>query len=129
MPEFVLNRNHTMRSLYGHIINFKKGEPVYVPPVCAREAASIGAEAIGEKVDPLGDEEVAAAPMSPDEREANILAAFAMMQERNERDDFTANGAPAKSALVKLLGFDVDKKEYEPLWKSFRISQAEQGNE
>ena len=125
MPDFVLNRNYTMRTTYGHIINFKKGVPVHVPPICARDAAAIGAEAVGEKVDPLGAEEVVVAPLPPDERKARIFAAFKTMQERNERSDFTGNGGPAKAALINLVGFEVDKKEYDPLWQEFRTADQD----
>jgi hypothetical protein len=124
MPEFVLNRNHSMRSLFGHVIDFKKGQPVYVPPICAREAASIGAECVGGKVDVLDPEAAAVIPMSPDERQENILAAFKLMEERGQRSDFAASGTPNKAALAKLLGFDVDKKEYETLWTAYVVEKG-----
>lgn len=124
MPEFVLNRDHTMRSLMGHVINFKKGEPVYVPPVCAREAASIGAECVEGKVDPLGPEIEAPIELAPDERRDSIVTAFKMLEERDARNDFNASGVPTKPALAKILGFEVDKKEYEPLWVAYRAEQG-----
>lgn len=124
MPEFVLNRNHSMRSLYGHVIDFKKGQPVYVPPICAREAASIGAECVDGKVDALDPEADVAVPMSPDERQESVLAAFKLLEERNGRNDFTGNGAPAVPALEKILGFDVDKKEVNLLWAEYRAEQG-----
>lgn len=124
MPEFVLNRNYSMRSLYGHVIDFKKGQPVHVPPICAREAASIGAECVDGKVDVLGDEMPDLVPMSPDEREESIVAAFKLLEERNGRNDFTGNGGPAVPALEKILGFDVDKKEVNSLWAAYRAEQG-----
>lgn len=124
MPEFVLNRNYSMRSLYGHIIDFKKGQPTYVPPMCAREAASLGAECVDGKVDVLDAEAEAEVPMSPDERQESIIAAFKRLEERNGRSDFTGNGSPAVPALEKILGFDVDKKEINPLWVAYRAEQG-----
>lgn len=124
MPEFVLNRNYTMRTTLGYIIDFKKGQPVHVPPICARDAAAIGAEAVGDKVDPLGPEAAVEIPLSPDERREKIVAAFKTMEARGERNDFTGNGSPARAALVKLVGFDVDKNEYDPLWRAYRVGQA-----
>ena len=124
MPEFVLNRNYSMRSLYGHVIDFKKGQPTYVPPICAREAASIGAECVDGKVDVLGDEVQLEVPMSPDERTESIIAAFKLLEERNGRNDFTGNGSPAVPALEKILGFDVDKKEVNSLWAAYRAEQG-----
>jgi hypothetical protein len=124
MPEFVLNRNHSMRSLYGHIVDFKKGQPVYVPPICAREAASIGAECVDGKVDVLDPEAPVVVPMSPDERQENILTAFKLMEERAQRGDFSASGIPAKNSLEKILGFGVDKKEFEPLWTAYVVEKG-----
>lgn len=124
MPEFVLNRNYSMRSLYGHVIDFKKGQPVYVPPICAREAASIGAECVDGKVDVLDPEAKVEVPMAPDERQENIIAAFKLLEERNGRNDFSASGSPALPALEKILGFDVDKKEIAPLWSAYRAEQG-----
>lgn len=124
MPEFVLNRNYSMCSLSGHVIDFKKGQPTYVPPSCAREAASIGAECVDGKVDALDPEALAAVPMSPDDRHESIIAAFKMLEERNGRNDFTGNGSPAVPALEKILGFDVDKKEVTSLWAAYRAEQG-----
>jgi hypothetical protein len=124
MPEFVLNRNHSMRSLYGHIVDFKKGQPVYVPPICAREAASIGAECVDGKVDVLDPEAPVVVPMSPDERQENILTAFKLMEERAQRGAFSASGIPAKNSLEKILGFGVDKKEFEPLWTAYVVEKG-----
>lgn len=124
MPEFVLNRNYSMRSLYGHVIDFKKGQPVYVPPICAREAASIGAESVDGKIDVLDPEAEPVAPMSLDERQESIIAAFKLLEERNGRNDFTGSGSPAVPALEKILGFDVDKKEVNPLWAEYRAEQG-----
>lgn len=124
MPEFVLNRNYSMRTLHGHIIDFKKGEPVYVPPICARQAASIGAECVEGKVDPLEPEAPPPVELPPDERRESIIAAFKLLEERGARNDFNASGTPAKPALDKILDFEVDKKEYEPLWIAYRAEQG-----
>jgi hypothetical protein len=124
MPEFVLNRDYTMRTLYGHVIDFKKGQPTYVPPICAREAAAIGAEGVDGKVDVLDPEEQPVIPMSPEDREESIIAAFKVMQERNERNDFTASGGPSIKALEKILEFDVDKREVDTLWAGLRAEQG-----
>lgn len=119
MPQFVLNRNYVLRSLNGHIISFVKGEPVHVPPVCAKEAQLIGAECIDEKLDILDPEATPFVPLTADERREALVAAFQMLEERNEPKDFTGNGIPSKAALVKIVEFDTDKKEFEPLWVTY----------
>lgn len=119
MPDFILNRNHSLRTPYGHVIDFKKGQPTYVPPICVREAAAIGAECVDGPVEMLDPEAAPEIPMSLEERQENILAAFKVLEEAAGREDFSASGMPTKEALVKVLGFAVDKKEFEPLWTAY----------
>lgn len=119
MPEFVLNRNYTLRSLNGHIISFVKGEPVHVPPVCVKEALLIGAEPTGEAIDILDPEKEPVVPMTSDDRQAALIAAFAMLEERNTNTDFSGNGIPTKSAVEKIVEFDVQKKEIDALWVAY----------
>lgn len=119
MARFVLNRNYTFRSLHGHIISFVKGEPTWVPPVCEKDALLIGAECVDEKMDILDPEKAPVIPLTRDERQAALVAAFQLLEERNEPTDFTGNGIPSKVALEKLVDFDTNKKEYEPLWTAY----------
>lgn len=119
MPDYVLNRTHTHRSTHGHIINFFKGQPVYVPPVCEREVVVFGAEPVdGEKIDVL-DDQTPAYTEEPGgaEREAQILAAFSLLEERNQRGDFTGQGRPHPVAIKELTGIKVDARERDMLWE------------
>lgn len=124
MPNFVLNRNYTMRTTLGHIIDFKKGDVTYVPPACVKDAVAIGAVCPDGGVDVLDPEEVAIVPLSAEERQEKIVAAFKVLEERAQRADFTAAGAPTKNALVKILDFDTEKKEYEPLWVAYTAEKS-----
>ena len=124
MSEFVLNRNYTHRSLFGHVINFVKNEPVYVPPVCRKEVTAIGAVSMDEKVDVLDPENAPRIPLTPDERRAELITAFKMLQERNNRTDFTGQGVPSVPALKKIVDFEIDKKEVEELWRDYHEEQA-----
>lgn len=121
MPNFVLNRNFSLATLHGHIIDFKKGQPTYVAPVCIKDVVAIGATPIEGEVDVLGPDSDENKPvaLTATEREAAIIAAFKTMEARGQREDFTAAGSPAKVELVKLLGFDAEKKEYDPLWVAY----------
>lgn len=124
MPNFVLNRNHTLRTLVGHIIDFKKGAPTYVPPACVKDAVAIGAICPDGEVDVLDPEEVVVAPLSIEERQEKIVAAFKVLEERAQRGDFNAAGAPTKAAMVKVLDFETEKKEYEPLWVAYTAEKS-----
>lgn len=120
MPEFVLNRNHTHRSTHGHVINFVKGEPVYVPPILVREVTGFGAEPVdGPRVDLLDPETQPVEPApSGSDREVLIAAAFDTILSRNQRGDFGANGRPSTKVLKELLGFEVPAAERDTVWEA-----------
>jgi hypothetical protein len=119
MPDFVLSRNHSMRTLFGHIVEFKKGQPTHVPPICVKDAVAIGALPVDGEIDVLDPELPEPIFMTPEERQENIIAAFKLLEDRGGREDFTASGCPTREALVKILGFATDKKEYEALWTGY----------
>ena len=121
MSDFVLHRNHLHRSLTGHILNFVKGVPTYVPPACRAEIVAIGGIAVdGDGPDPLGPEEAKPVELSDEERREKIVAAFPVLVTRNNRTDFTGNGVPAIAAVKKLVDFDLTKPELEELWREYQ---------
>ena len=122
MAHFVLHRNHTHASLKGHIITFKKGEATYVPPECHREVVQIGAVAVDEdgQVELLDPEKKEQIPLSQEERHEQLVAAFAILEERNKRRDFTGQGLPSLVALATIVDFDPSKKEVEDTWRAYR---------
>ena len=123
MSEFVLNRDHRLISTTGHTIQFRKGEPVYVPAVCRAEAIGIGAQPTDGNTDILEDEKVII-ELTAEERNEQLIKAFKILQERNGRGDFTGQGLPSIPALKKLVEFEPDKKEVETLWTAFKEELA-----
>ena len=122
MALFVLHRTHAHASLKGHIINFKKGEPTYVPPECHREVTQIGAvpvDADGE-VDLLTPVKTEQLPLSQEERTEQLVAAFVLLEERNKRKDFTGQCLPSLVALSAIVDFDPSKKKVEDIWRAYR---------
>lgn len=118
MTDFVLQRDYTHRSLTGHIINFVKGEAVYVPPVCHKEVVAIGAVPDdGSFVDPLEDDKKLKPELTADERRDKLIDAFGILEERQNREDFTGQGLPAVAVVKKMVEFDVTKAEIEALWR------------
>ena len=127
MPEFVLNRNYTHRSLLGHIINFKKGEPTFVPPLLVREVTGIGAEQVdGTKVDLLDEEVHEAVPLDLMERKEALIAAFELLEQRNARGDFTGQNRPANKALREICGFEVANAERDEVWQEYIETKADE---
>jgi hypothetical protein len=108
----VLNRNATLASTLGHIINFKKGKVVYVPYILIREAANMGAETV-DGTDPRAEPESKKAPqpVDPGARLEAIDKVVGEMLEENARDDFTASGNPKVSSVSERVGFKVDGAE------------------
>ena len=126
MPEFVLNRNHTLAAL-GHRIKFEKGQPTWVPPALVQQAAGIGAERVdGVDVDPLDPEaEPEAVPLTAEERIEKLVAAVEAVCAKNDSDDFSGDGRPSLEALHKLVDFTTSKKELGTAWKVYKAKQAE----
>ena len=127
MPEYVLNRNYTLRTTNG-VISFEKGQPTWVVPMMERDAVAIGAERVeGEAPNPLGDFDVPKLPVyTPDECTAQILSAFELLIERNDAKDFTGQGVPSVKAIEKIVGFDVDRSEVLETWAQYKADKAEQ---
>lgn len=122
MPMFVLNRDYVLRTTKGHSIEFTKGVPVYVPSVIERDAVSIGAECVDGEVKMLDDEPVVI-EVSDEERREKIMAAFATLIARNEREDFTGTGQPAVKAVEKLADLNTDRAEISALWEEYQAAQ------
>lgn len=124
MPEFILNRNYALRSIKGHIINFIKGEPVYVPPVLVAEAVALGAESVDGPIDPLEPEAPVKSELTLAEREQAMREAIEQMVAANNREDFTAQGTPNLKALSGYVGFTVNKRELEGVWQKYLNEKA-----
>ena len=125
MGQFVLNRNYNLRSTAGHIVDFKKGEPTWVPPALHNDAVAIGAEPLDGVVDVLGPEDTPKQEMAPDQREAAIMLAFEKILRENERGSFTASGMPNARALQQACGMEVSTRERQDLWQKFREAQVQ----
>jgi len=125
MPIFKLNRNYTLRSLFGHVVTFEKDKDTFVPNTVANECVAIGAVQVDGSPDVLGPEETAAKPLSPDEREQEILFAFEALVAKNDREDFTGAGLPSKEAVERESKLKVDIKELKSLWTKRREQMAE----
>jgi len=125
MPEYVLNRNYTHRSVHGHIINFVKGQPAWVPPILERDVTQFGAEPVsGDRVDLLDDLPARESEPSGEYRRALLLTAFEQLEARNQRGDFTGQGRPHPKALEKILGFEVGVRERDDVWEEHMNRKA-----
>lgn len=121
---FVMQRDRVVGGTSGHFINFKKGEPVFVPKEMWAEVQGFGAVPQGD----LPEDEVVkvAPPLDATEREAAYFAAFEKLIERNERGDFTASGLPNAKMLENFLDFTVVNKERDIMWDKY--NEAKRGD-
>lgn len=119
---FVTLRDRTLTSKLGHVIDFKKGEPTYVPPEVWDEAIAIGATPEDEL--PEEDKTNSTEPNDPVERKAAIQAAFQAIVERGAREDFAASGAPSGKAVNKQLGWTVESRERLEAWNQYVTAKA-----
>jgi hypothetical protein len=103
-----------LASTLGHVIVFKKGEEIEVPDIIVREAVELGAEFVEDGArdeifnEPKGEP---VTPVNPSERQEAVLAAIAAIEQKNDRDDFTATGNPTLKAIQEQTGFKIDKGE------------------
>ena len=119
MPLFKLNRNYALSSMYGHSINFIKGEPTYVPPILVKEVVAIGAECVDGEVDVLGAEEIPT-QVTFDELQVKMREAFNTLVAKNDPDDFTAQGVPKVGVIETMIGLKVTKVEVIDAWQVYR---------
>lgn len=125
MPEYVLNRTHTLSTTSG-VVSFVKGVPTNVPPYMVRDALNIGAEpADGVRPEMLAPEVVDQTPFGDDRDEA-IYTAFKTIVAKNESADFTGQGVPTVKAVEREAKFDVERGEVLELWAKYKVVMAEQ---
>lgn len=126
LPEFVLNRNHTHRSLTGKVIRFEKGEPRPVPFDLIQEVIGFGATRVnGDNGDGFTDDEklIPGEPTGP-ERDALLIAAFEELIAKNDPNDFGANNRPKASAVKEVSGLNVDAKERDRIWMIYMAKKS-----
>lgn len=125
MPEYVLNRDYVLRTTKGYTVAFKKGEPVYVPPLIEKDAVAIGAErADNGKTDVLAPEVSGKPDLSFEELREAMITAFDLLVERNDTNDFTAQGVPKVSVVEKMVEANIDRKDLLEAWTEYRASKV-----
>lgn len=117
----VLGRNHVLPTTKGHMIRFKKGEPVNVPAVCVSDAVAIGAQpADGQEINLIPDPPPNRdGPMDQPVREKALTEALEQIIAMNARKDFTAAGLPSVEAMTRVAGFDVGAAERNVIWQRY----------
>lgn len=110
---FIMQRDFVVATLRGHSIEFKKGVSTHVPDHCWADVQQHGA--VPETDLPAPDPSIPVIPQG-EARRAAILKAMRAVVLRNERDDFTAGGAPHNAVVSGQVGFKVDAAERDEAW-------------
>lgn len=114
---FVMLKDRVVGGTSGHFIRFIKGVPTDVPREMWSEVQAAGA--VPEEDLPDDEPLIAKVTHDPIERQRLFFDAFAGLEERNERGDFTASGLPNSKVLEKLVGFQVVNHERDAMWDKY----------
>lgn len=125
MPKMVMQRNFTVRSTKGHVIQFTKGEATYVPPVVVEECMQHGALPVDGEVLPVHEDPVEAPIPEGPAREQAILDAITKLVKANKRNDFGASGRPKVVVIERMVDFDITERERDQVWEKFTAARAE----
>ena len=119
--EFMMLRDRTVVSVFGHAIEFKKGVLTHVPPALYAEVLAAG----GVPKDELPEEDASkiVEPAEPHVRSEKIQAAIQVIVDRARREDFTATGAPHPKILSAELGWPIASKERDAEWALFQADR------
>ena len=118
---FVMLKDRVVGGTSGHFIRFLKGVPTDVPREMWSEVQAAGA--VPETDLPDDEPVLTKVTHDPVERQQKYFDAFAGLEERNERGDFTASGLPNSKVLEKLVGFQVVNTERDSMWEKYIASK------
>ncbi len=124
MPNMICQRNFTLRTTLGHVIQFEAGKPKYVPPECVDSALAVniimesGGFASRSEASVVGPVRVAA--MSHELREALLLHAIDEIVRDNETNSFDAGSKPKASVIKERANLEINATERTRLWDKYR---------
>lgn len=118
---FVMIKDRVVGGTNGHFIRFVKNVPAEVPREMWSEVQAAGAVPESE----LPDDEPVATKVTHDpvERQELFFGAFAKLEDRNDRGDFTASGLPNSKVIEKMVGFQVVNHERDAMWEKYLDSK------
>jgi hypothetical protein len=123
MKNYVSYRDIIVSSVMGHSIEFKKGVPTPCPPTMHAELIAMGIMPEEPMVEEPVDE-ATQAPQDPVAYEAAVFAAFDKIVLRNTREDFTGTGVPHLGPMEKALGWKIDSKARDALYKKWTLEHS-----
>ena len=120
---FVMLKDRVVGGTTGHFIRFVKGVPTDVPREMWSDVQAAGA--VPETDLPDDEPVLTKVTHDPVERQQKYFDAFAALEERNERGDFTASGLPNSKVLEKMVGFQVMNSERDAMWEKHMAAKRD----
>lgn len=122
MKKMKMPRDFMLRSTTGHMVKFEANVVRDVPPACIEEAITVGAVfADGSAFIPREERPKGEEPKYGFEREEDI---YRVCMAISNPDSFTASGIPKLDVVCKELGYGVDRKEINKVWRKIQEARA-----
>ena len=126
-------RARVVRSTSGHVIRFGKNETKNVPDILVDECLQCGIVPKSEVDSDLGVEVRPAPAPEGSERDAQVKAAVSTIMGRKGeqyREDWAASGNPAKQAVSHIVGYNVDQRVVNRIYKDIldEVKEAAEAN-
>ena len=120
----IMLRDYFLNTDKGVNVKFLKDEPVGVHPLAIESALAVGAVfADGGLYNPTPKEKKTEEKYGF-EREQDIHEASKRLMDRSNADDFTSGGVPKLKAIEAEVGYPVDRKEADAVWRKVLESRA-----
>ena len=118
-------RDFFLQTTNGVTCKFERNKPVIVHPLAIEDAIANGAVFVdGEAFNPDEGKEKEPEELFGFEREEAIFKACQRLAHKSDPDDFTANGIPTLKAAKREVGFDVDRREVDAVWRKVLAARA-----
>jgi hypothetical protein len=118
-------RDYMLRTISGHMVKFEANVARDVPVDCVEAAIAVGAVFDdGAAFIPSEKREAGVEPKYGFEREEDIFKACETIIEKASPDDFTASSAPKLDAVNRELGYSVERREVNKVWRKLQEARA-----
>lgn len=122
--EMLMPRDFFLQTKSGFTVTFKANVPTPVHPHCVEDAINHGAVYADGTLHKPAEEPEKPEPLFGHERKNAIYETLMRMKDRSDPDEFTANGLPKLKPIGNDLGFEVDRKEVDAVWREILAARA-----
>lgn len=126
MPEFISLRSFRLETTLGHIVQFERSVPKFIPEVVVPFAMAAGCVPVDSADIPFYDDKArTTVEFNGDIRRSLIYIAVKHCVTKNDSKDFDGSGVPKASVLTTRLGFEVGRKEAVDVFQQYTTLKNE----